>query len=141
MRHALTKLGAVDNKQVAPTASTSRPESSDERPGGGSVGKPGPSPLTAAKRGLAAVMVDALVAAASTAAAWDEADPRVTGHAMGGMANVRSVGAFDDGTGRRSGRKRPRLRSRNSVIDQWLDKERGTDTYADLEDFIADDLE
>ncbi|KAI0564591.1 FANCI solenoid 2 [Gracilaria domingensis] len=34
-------------------------------------------------------------------------------------------------------RKRQRLRSRNSGIDDWLQDERGDDNYADLEDFIV----
>lgn len=38
------------------------------------------------------------------------------------------------------GRKRPRLRSRNSVIDSWLDGENdGNDAFADLEDFLVDE--
>mmetsp|Transcript_4909 Transcript_4909/g.14792 ORF Transcript_4909/g.14792 Transcript_4909/m.14792 type:complete len:1277 (+) Transcript_4909:140-3970(+) len=36
-----------------------------------------------------------------------------------------------------SGRKRKRLRSRNSYIDQYLDQESGDDNYADLEDFLV----
>jgi hypothetical protein len=31
-----------------------------------------------------------------------------------------------------------RLRSRNSVIDDWLADEDGSDTYADLEDFLVE---
>ena len=31
-----------------------------------------------------------------------------------------------------------RLRSRNSVIDDWLGEEDGSDTYADLEDFLVE---
>ena len=30
-----------------------------------------------------------------------------------------------------------KLRSRNDVIDNWLDDEDGSDTYADLEDFLV----
>lgn len=30
-----------------------------------------------------------------------------------------------------------KLRSRNDVIDDWLDDEDGSDTYADLEDFLV----
>lgn len=37
-----------------------------------------------------------------------------------------------------SGRQRKkRLRSRNVVIDEWLQGEDGTDTYVDLEDFLV----
>ena len=37
-------------------------------------------------------------------------------------------------------RKRPRLRSRNTVIDNWLAGEHdGSDAYADLEDFLVDE--
>ena len=32
---------------------------------------------------------------------------------------------------------RKRLRSRNKIIDDWLDDENGSDTYADLEDFLV----
>lgn len=41
--------------------------------------------------------------------------------------------------GRRRGSKRRRLRSRNTIVDQWLEDEPGDDAYADLEDFIAED--
>ena len=34
--------------------------------------------------------------------------------------------------------RRKRLRSRNSVIDEWLDYEAGDDAYADLEDFLVE---
>jgi hypothetical protein len=33
--------------------------------------------------------------------------------------------------------KKKRLRSRNSVIDEWLEHEDGADAYADLEDFLV----
>ena len=33
---------------------------------------------------------------------------------------------------------RKRLRSRNSVIDEWLSYEAGEDSYADLEDFLVE---
>lgn len=35
-------------------------------------------------------------------------------------------------------RRRARLRSRNAVIDKWLEDENGNDAYADLEGFIVD---
>ena len=31
-----------------------------------------------------------------------------------------------------------RLRSRNRVVDSWLDEEDGSDAFADLEDFLVD---
>ena len=31
-----------------------------------------------------------------------------------------------------------RLRSRNHVIDNWLNEEDGSDAYADLEDFLVE---
>lgn len=31
-----------------------------------------------------------------------------------------------------------RLRSRNRVVDCWLDEEDGSDAFADLEDFLVD---
>ena len=34
-------------------------------------------------------------------------------------------------------RGKKRLRSRNKVIDEWLEGEDGTDTYVDLEDFLV----
>jgi len=37
------------------------------------------------------------------------------------------------------GRKKRRLRSRNAIVDQWLEEENGDDAFADLEDFIAED--
>jgi hypothetical protein len=38
------------------------------------------------------------------------------------------------------GRKRKRkLRSRNPVVDRWLQDEDGSDAYADLEGFLAED--
>jgi hypothetical protein len=37
----------------------------------------------------------------------------------------------------RGGRKRQRLRSRNTYIDECLQNEDGTDSFADLEDFIV----
>jgi hypothetical protein len=46
-----------------------------------------------------------------------------------GNGNSRTVAA--------SRHKRLRLRSRNKVIDHWLDEEDGSDTFADLEDFIV----
>lgn len=33
--------------------------------------------------------------------------------------------------------RKKRLRSRNSVIDDWLEQEDGADAYADLEDFLV----
>lgn len=32
-----------------------------------------------------------------------------------------------------------RIRSRNKVIDSWLQDETGDDAYADLEDFLVDE--
>lgn len=37
-----------------------------------------------------------------------------------------------------SKKKRRRLRSRNSVVDEWLADEQGRDNYADMEDFLVD---
>mmetsp|Transcript_10058 Transcript_10058/g.10537 ORF Transcript_10058/g.10537 Transcript_10058/m.10537 type:complete len:95 (+) Transcript_10058:2-286(+) len=34
-------------------------------------------------------------------------------------------------------RKKQRLRSRNNIIDEWLEDEDGQDAYADLEDFLV----
>jgi hypothetical protein len=36
-----------------------------------------------------------------------------------------------------SRQRKRRLRSRNSVIDDWLEAEDGTDTFVDLEDFLV----
>ena len=41
------------------------------------------------------------------------------------------------GTSRKRRMKKRRLRSRNSVIDEWLEQEDGADAYADLEDFLV----
>lgn len=38
----------------------------------------------------------------------------------------------------RSKKRKRRLRSRNVVVDRWLEEEDGSDAYADLEDFIAE---
>ena len=35
------------------------------------------------------------------------------------------------------GQRKKRLRSRNVVIDAWLQGEDGSDTYVDLEDFLV----
>jgi hypothetical protein len=44
------------------------------------------------------------------------------------------------GPGAARGRKRKRrLRSRNVVVDKWLEDEEGSDAYADLEDFIVEE--
>lgn len=41
-------------------------------------------------------------------------------------------------TGQTSNRRhKSNLRSRNAVIDDWLVDENGSDTYADLEDFVV----
>lgn len=37
----------------------------------------------------------------------------------------------------RSRKKKQRLRSRNDVVDEWLEQEDGQDTFADLEDFLV----
>eukprot|EP00595_Chromulina_sp_UTEXLB2642_P001286 CAMPEP_0196768290 /NCGR_PEP_ID=MMETSP1095-20130614/42567_1 /TAXON_ID=96789 ORGANISM="Chromulina nebulosa, Strain UTEXLB2642" /NCGR_SAMPLE_ID=MMETSP1095 /ASSEMBLY_ACC=CAM_ASM_000446 /LENGTH=66 /DNA_ID=CAMNT_0042137649 /DNA_START=769 /DNA_END=969 /DNA_ORIENTATION=- len=34
-------------------------------------------------------------------------------------------------------KRKQKLRSRNSIIDEWLDDEDGYDNYADLEDFLV----
>jgi hypothetical protein len=34
-------------------------------------------------------------------------------------------------------KRKQKLRSRNSIIDDWLDDEDGYDNYADLEDFLV----
>jgi hypothetical protein len=42
-----------------------------------------------------------------------------------------------EGIGRGSRKKKQRLRSRNEVVDDWLEQEDGHDAFADLEDFLV----
>ena len=53
--------------------------------------------------------------------------------------DVKAIVGRREGIGSSRGRKRSRLRSRNNVIDSWLENEKGYDTYADLEDWIVDE--
>jgi hypothetical protein len=39
----------------------------------------------------------------------------------------------------RTRKRKQRLRSRNHVVDDWLEQEDGGDTFADLEDFLVYD--
>ena len=53
--------------------------------------------------------------------------------------DIKAIVGRRKGIGLSRGRKRSRLRSRNNVIDSWLEHEKGYDTYADLEDWIVDE--
>lgn len=53
-------------------------------------------------------------------------------------SNRGSGSGRESGAGSGSGSRQKRLRSRNIVVDAWLGDEDGTDTYADLEDFLVE---
>ena len=62
-------------------------------------------------------------------------------HAKGYLSKRINIFGHDRG-GIKRGRSKAihsRLRSRNKVIDAWLDGEDGRDAYVYLEDFIAED--
>lgn len=62
-----------------------------------------------------------------------EEDEGGRARARAAVASVGAIGHRADG----NGRKKARLRSRNSVIDRWLGADGGDETFADLEDFLV----
>ena len=62
---------------------------------------------------------------------------RIAGMAshLGSLASTR--GSNNPSGHSTGGRQSKRLRSRNKVVDEWLDEEGGNDAYADLEDFLV----